>query len=91
LEEGERMSARVLPHRRGWSSGDAAPKQPKVWTPVAVPTRPNYDGIEEKRRWEAALASTPREPGEELHEHMARVAAKAKGATVDEREPGQEG
>lgn len=82
------MSARVLPHRRGWSSGDAKP-QPKVWEPVAVPTRPNYENYDEKQRWEAALASTPREPGEELHEHMARVAAAAQAGDV--REPGQEG
>jgi hypothetical protein len=74
--------------KRGWSSADAQQAGP-VWHPVAVPTRPNYEGIGEKRAYEDAWASTPRKPGEDVADHMDRVVAAAKAAMG--REPGQEG
>ena len=64
---------------RGWSSD----KPKKEWTPVINPT-PVFDGPEEKRRYEDALARNPRVPGDDPVEWVERVCAEAKG----ERRPG---
>ncbi len=75
------------------SFADAAPKT--AWTPVVNP-RPSYENLQEKRRYEQALADTPRREDEDVTGWLARVAAAARPVNDRqlprvEREVGEDG
>lgn len=71
---------------RGWSSTEREQEAKTDWVPVANP-QPVFDGPEEKRRYEDALASCQRAPGEDIVRWIERVIA----AAQQPREPGMEG
>jgi hypothetical protein len=73
-------------YNRGWST-EPEPEKPKKteWTAVVNP-EPVFDGAEEKRRYENAVAANPRVPGDDVVEWLDRVTRQAKGL----REPGED-
>jgi hypothetical protein len=79
------------------SFAEAAAPAKTVWTPVVNPD-PVFDGSDEKRRYEQALADTPRAEGEDICDWLARVGAAARPigdrqlppGDRESREPGAE-
>ena len=61
-----------------WERGRSSDKPKKEWTLVINPT-PVFDGPEEKRRYEDALARNPRQPGDDVVAWIERVGADAQG------------
>lgn len=61
-----------------WSRGWSTDEKPKKWIPVEVP-RSVFDSPDEKRRYEAAMARCPRQPGEDVVAWIERVGAEARG------------
>jgi hypothetical protein len=71
-----------------------AQEQPRL-VPVEIPSRPIYSGADEKKRWEAAAAATPRRKGEGFGDWADRVKLAASQGLGEQlslpRCPGEEG
>ena len=68
-----------------------------MWTPVVNP-RPVFNGADEKARYERAVATTRRIPGEDVNVWLERVTAAVRAdesspraAGLFDRQPGEDG